>query len=56
MFRRLTCLLLNSLLLGTPAKAEKKLGWKRKVAFDALVKEMVEADMVASKSLVEDQN
>lgn len=46
----------DSLLLGDPAKAEKKLGWKRKVDFDALVKEMVEADMTASKSLVEDQN
>lgn len=33
------------LLLGTPAKAEKVLGWKRKVAFDELVKEMVEADI-----------
>ena len=31
------------LLLGSPAKAEKVLGWKRKVDFDQLVKEMVEA-------------
>ncbi|PVF96923.1 GDP-mannose 4,6-dehydratase [Serendipita vermifera] len=44
------------LLLGNPAKAEKKLKWKRKVTFDELVKEMVEADLEASKSLVEDQN
>jgi len=44
------------LLLGNPAKADKKLGWKRKVGFDALVKEMVEADLKAAKSLVEDQN
>jgi GDPmannose 4,6-dehydratase len=46
----------TSLLLGNPAKAEKKLKWKRKVPFDELVKEMVEADVEASKSLVEDQN
>jgi GDPmannose 4,6-dehydratase len=44
------------LLLGNPAKAEKKLGWKRKVDFEALVREMVEADVKAAKSLVEDQN
>jgi GDPmannose 4,6-dehydratase len=44
------------LLLGNPAKAEEKLGWKRKVDFDTLVKEMVEADLAAAKSLVEDQN
>jgi len=44
------------LLLGNPAKAERLLGWKRKVDFDSLVKEMVEADLEAAKSLVEDQN
>ena len=33
------------LLLGDPAKAEKKLGWKRKVGFKELVHMMVEADM-----------
>ncbi|EKM56711.1 uncharacterized protein PHACADRAFT_253996 [Phanerochaete carnosa HHB-10118-sp] len=44
------------LLLGNPAKAERVLGWKRKVDFDSLVKEMVEADLKAAKSLVEDQN
>lgn len=48
------CLL--SLLLGNPAKAEKKLGWKRKVVFDELVEEMVKADLAASKGLVEDRN
>ena len=47
---------LYSLLLGNPAKAEKLLGWRRKVDFDSLVKEMVEADLKAAKSLVEDQN
>ncbi|GJE86297.1 GDP-mannose 4,6-dehydratase [Phanerochaete sordida] len=44
------------LLLGNPAKADRLLGWKRKVDFDSLVKEMVEADLKAAKSLVEDQN
>jgi GDPmannose 4,6-dehydratase len=45
-----------SLLLGDPAKAERVLGWKRRVDFDSLVKEMVEADLKAAASLVEDQN
>lgn len=44
------------LLLGNPAKAERVLGWKRKVDFDSLVKEMTEADLKAVMSLVEDQN
>ncbi|KAG2115177.1 uncharacterized protein F5147DRAFT_676499 [Suillus discolor] len=44
------------LLLGNPAKAERVLGWKRKVDFDSLVTEMVKADLKATKSLVEDQN
>lgn len=48
--------MLRSLLLGNPGKAEKKLGWKRQVDFDTLVKEMVEADLKAARSFVEDQN
>jgi len=44
------------LLLGSPRKAERILGWKRRVDFDSLVQEMVSADLKASKSLVEDQN
>ncbi|KAF5350630.1 hypothetical protein D9756_008696 [Leucocoprinus leucothites] len=44
------------LLLGNPAKAERVLGWKRKVPFEELVKEMVAADLKAAGSLVEDQN
>ncbi|KAF5313390.1 hypothetical protein D9611_008551 [Ephemerocybe angulata] len=44
------------LLHGNPAKAERVLGWKRRVDFDSLVKEMVEADLKASASLIEDQN
>jgi GDPmannose 4,6-dehydratase len=43
-------------LLGNPAKAERVLGWRRKVDFDSLVKEMVEMDLKAAKSLIEDQN
>ncbi|CAG8611060.1 1958_t:CDS:2, partial [Acaulospora morrowiae] len=37
------------LLLGNPAKANKILGWKRKVDFDSLVKEMVLADIEGAK-------
>jgi len=33
------------ILLGNPAKAEAKLGWKRKVDFEGLVKLMVEYDI-----------
>lgn len=33
------------LLLGNPAKAEKKLGWKRQISFDELVARMVRNDM-----------
>jgi len=32
-------------LLGDPSKARQKLGWRHKVAFDELVREMVDADM-----------
>src|SRR6266508_4361589 len=34
-------------LLGDASKARSRLGWTNKTSFDALVKEMVEADMVA---------
>lgn len=37
------------LLLGSPAKAHNLLGWKRKVDFDSLVKEMVLADIEGAK-------
>jgi GDPmannose 4,6-dehydratase len=33
------------ILLGNPAKAEKVLGWKRKVDFKGLVKLMVQHDI-----------
>jgi GDPmannose 4,6-dehydratase len=36
-------------LLGDPVKAQTKLGWHHKVTFEALVREMVEADLVAVK-------
>jgi GDPmannose 4,6-dehydratase len=34
-------------LLGDPSKAHSRLGWKHKVSFEALVAEMVEADLAA---------
>ena len=62
-YLNLSCLLMDmnddifrSLLLGNPAKAERVLGWKRRVDFNSLVQEMVEADRKAAASLVEDQN
>lgn len=36
-------------LLGDPSHAEEKLGWKRRISFDELVKEMVEHDMIEAK-------
>jgi GDPmannose 4,6-dehydratase len=32
-------------LVGDPAKARQKLGWRHKVGFDALVRDMVESDL-----------
>ena len=55
-FGLLLLLIRTRLLHGNPAKAERVLGWRRKVPFDALVKEMVESDLKAAGSLVEDQN
>ena len=37
-------------LRGDPSKAHSKLGWRHKVGFDALVREMVEADIVAIRN------
>ena len=34
-------------LLGDPSKARAELGWTHKTSFDALVADMVKADMVA---------
>jgi len=35
------------LLVGDPSKAQKRLGWRHKTRFDAMVKEMVAADLAA---------
>jgi GDPmannose 4,6-dehydratase len=35
------------LLVGDPSKAQKRLGWHHKTSFDAMVKEMVAADLAA---------
>lgn len=40
------------ILHGTPAKAERVLGWKRTVTFDELVKEMVLADLEGVRTLL----
>lgn len=40
------------LLLGDPTKAEKELGWKRKVDFPGLVKLMVEHDLVIEETKI----
>ena len=37
------------LLLGDPTKAEKVLGWERKVSFNKLVQRMIESDMASVK-------
>ncbi|XP_026492964.1 GDP-mannose 4,6 dehydratase [Vanessa tameamea] len=37
------------LLLGDPSKAKQKLGWKPRVTFEQLVKDMVEADLQLMK-------
>jgi GDPmannose 4,6-dehydratase len=34
-------------LLGDASKARQKLGWRHKTTFDALVRDMVEADLAA---------
>jgi GDPmannose 4,6-dehydratase len=33
------------LLVGDPSKARRKLGWRHKVSFEALVREMMDADL-----------
>ena len=37
-------------LIGDPSKAHKKLGWRHKVSFDALVEEMVDSDLAALRA------
>jgi GDPmannose 4,6-dehydratase len=36
-------------LLGDPAKGKEKLGWKTKITFQELVREMVQADLEEAK-------
>jgi GDPmannose 4,6-dehydratase len=36
-------------LLGDPSKARSKLGWRPEITFDALVREMVDADLTAAR-------
>jgi GDPmannose 4,6-dehydratase len=36
-------------LLGDPRKAQDKLGWRARIGFDALVQEMVDADLSAAR-------
>jgi GDPmannose 4,6-dehydratase len=43
-------------LMGDPSKARDKLGWRHKVSFDTLVKEMVNADLNAMASRRECRN
>jgi GDPmannose 4,6-dehydratase len=43
-------------LLGDPSKARAELGWTHKTGFDALVADMVEADMVAIQQEQERRN
>ena len=42
------------LLLGNPAKANSKLGWKSSTSFDDLVKEMVESDLAMVRGDIRD--
>jgi GDPmannose 4,6-dehydratase len=44
------------LLLGDPAKARAKLGWRHKTTFPQLVTEMVDADCAALRARTPDQN
>ena len=43
-------------LLGDPSKARAKLGWRHKTSFDALVRDMVKADMAAVRPERERRN
>jgi GDPmannose 4,6-dehydratase len=39
-------------LLGNPAKAKAKLGWEPEITFEAMVEEMMEADLLAARKSV----
>ncbi len=38
------------ILLGNPAKAQRVLGWKAETSLEAMIREMVEADLVRVKA------
>ena len=42
-------------LLGNPAKAEQKLGWKREISFKELVERMVSHDLELAKTELQQQ-
>ena len=44
------------LLIGNPAKAEAKLGWKREISFQELVERMVKNDLELVKKEAEANN
>lgn len=44
------------LLIGSPAKAEEKLGWKREISFDEMVQRMIDNDMDLVKKEIEYAN
>ena len=44
------------MLIGDASKAHTKLGWKHRVNFDALVKEMVEEDRRALRGRAGERN
>ena len=44
------------LLLGNPAKAEAKLGWKREISFDEMVDRMVENDLALTQLEIDYKN
>jgi GDPmannose 4,6-dehydratase len=43
-------------LQGDAGKARRLLGWSPSVGFEALVREMVEADVASARDLIEDLN
>jgi GDPmannose 4,6-dehydratase len=43
-------------LLGDASKAHATLGWRHKTSFNSLVKEMVDADMLAIRNEQERRN
>ncbi len=44
------------LLVGDPSKARQRLGWRHKISFENMVKEMVASDLTAVKHEKERRN